>query len=428
MSKITRRRFLKVAGSSTAVGVLGVGFPTVVTAATHKLVVIGGGSAGAIAAKYVKKGDPKIEVTLIEENDHYYTCMMSNEVLGGNRTMDSIKFSYKALIDKYGIHVLHDHASGIDPVAKKVMTKGGKSFHYDKLVVAPGIDFKWDAIANYDEAASHIMPHAWKPGSQTAKLREQLVAMPDGGVVLIAPPANPFRCPPGPYERACQIAWYLKNHKPKSKILILDAKDKFSKQKLFEQGWKDNYHGMIDWIKAADTAGGVKAVDPKRMTAMTEFDSYKVAVANIIPPQKAAKIARIGGLTNASEWCPVHLDTFESTLHKDVHVIGDASIAKGLPKTGYAANSEAKVCALAILTSFHGKPMVHPAYVNTCYSIVAPHYGISRVAVYKLADDKSTIQKLSGGLTPVDASADVRNREYHYAHSGFKNIAEDMFA
>ncbi len=217
-----------------------------------------------------------------------------------------------------------------------------------------------DNIEGYDAAAAEKFPHAWKAGAQTALLRKQLEAMPDGGTVLIAPPPNPFRCPPGPYERACQIAHYLKNHKPKSKILIIDKKDKFSKQGLFTQAWERHYPGMIEWKKAADTGGGIMRVDAKAGTVSTEFDDMKVAVANIIPAQKAGTIAGAAGLTDDSGWCPITGKTFESTLHKGIHVIGDAAIAAPLPKSGYAANSQAKVVAAAVVDLVNGREAGHP--------------------------------------------------------------------
>jgi sulfide dehydrogenase [flavocytochrome c] flavoprotein subunit len=350
---------------------------------------------------------------------------MSNEVLGGGRSMDSIKFGYDGLRG-HGVTVVHDTATAIDATARTVTTKGGKSFLYDRCIVAPGISFV-DNIAGYDAAAAEKMPHAWKAGSQTALLRKQLEAMPDGGMVLIAPPPNPFRCPPGPYERACQIANYLKTSKPKSKILIIDAKDKFSKQGLFTQAWDRHYKGMIEWVKAVDSGGGVKSVDANAGTVNTEFEEYKPAVTNIIPAQKAGTIAQIAGLTDKTGWCPVTGKTFESTIHKGIHVIGDAAIQSPLPKSGYAANSEAKVVAAAVVDLVNGRQPGEPSWVNTCYSLVAPDDGISVAMVYNLVDGKVAKVKGSGGLTPMDSSPADRAREVSYAHSWFNNITNDIF-
>ena len=232
MKKLNRRDFIKLGGSSVVAGTAGLSIPNIALGASKKVVVIGGGAGGTIAAKYIRKADSSIDVTLIETNKEYYTCFMSNEVIGGDRNIDTIKHSYEGL-KKHGINVVHSKATGVDVDAKKVTTESGDTFDYDKLVVSPGISIKWGTLAGYDEAAAEIMPHAWKAGSQTALLRKQLESMDDGGLVILTPPGNPFRCPPGPYERVCQIAHYLKHNKPKSKILVLDAKDKFSKHALF---------------------------------------------------------------------------------------------------------------------------------------------------------------------------------------------------
>ena len=426
---LSRRHFLKTTGGSALAGMAaGLGFSGSVSATSKKVVVVGAGAGGAIAAKYIRLADPSIAVTLIEKDAQHHTCFMSNEVIGGERDMDTLKFGFQGL-RKHGIDVVHERASRVDAQKKTVTTSSGHTFGYDRLVLAPGIDFQWGAIENYDQAASERMPHAYYAGAQTMLLHRQLAAMRDGGTVIIAPPANPFRCPPGPYERACQIAHFLKTKKPRSKILVIDAKDKFSKQALFTKAWQDLYGNMIEWIPAADNGGrGIVAVDTKNMQVSTEFDDFKGDVINIIPPQKAGRIAHAAEAVNDSGWCPIHLDTFESTQSAAIHIIGDASIATGLPKSGYAANSEAKVCAAAVVALLNGKTPGTPSYVNTCYSIAAPGYGISVAAVYRLAADKSAIKKVSGGLSPLDASDYVKAREAQYAYSWFENITQDMFA
>ena len=424
MSKINRRNFIKIAGGAAAVSAIG--FPAIAAAGGKKqVVIVGGGTAGATAAKYIRRADDSVEVTLIEPKEHYYTCYLSNEVLGGNRKLESLKFGYDGL-RKHGVTVVQDTVIVIDAAGRKVTTKGGKSFSYDRCIVAPGISFR-DNIKGYDEAATKKFPHAWKAGEQTALLRGQLEAMTDGGTVLIAPPPNPFRCPPGPYERASQIASYLKTHKPKSKILIVDSKDKFSKQGLFTQAWERHYPGMIEWKKAADTGGGIMRVDAKAGTVSTDFDDMKVDVANIIPAQKAGVIAAAAGLTDDSGWCPISGKTFESTIHKGIHVIGDAAIAAPLPKSGYAANSQAKVVAAAVVELVNGREAGTPSWVNTCYSIVAPDDGISVAMVYNLVDGKVAKVEGSGGLTPMDSSPAERKREVQYAYSWFNNITHDIF-
>jgi len=427
--KMTRRGFIQTAGVAAAAGM--VGFPYLALGASKKVVVVGGGTGGATAAKYIRLADPSIEVTLIEANTEYYTCYMSNEVLGGERSLDSLRLGYSGL-GKHGVKVVHDTVTGIDAGAKTVTTAGGQKFAYDRCIVSPGIAFRWDALPGYDAEAAKTVPHAWKAGEQTAMLRKQLEDMADGGTVVIAPPGNPFRCPPGPYERASQIAHYFKQHKPKSKILIFDPKPNFSKMGLFTQGWEKLYgygteNAMIEWHGEAEEAG-VVSVNPAEKSVTTKFgDTVKADVLNVIPPQKAGDIAQAAGLTDDSGWCPIDLKTFESTLHEGIHVIGDASIATGLPKSGYAANSEAKVCAAAVVSLLKEESVGVPSYVTTCYSIVGKDYGISVAAVYRLAADGGKIVQVSGGLTPSDASAEQLKREVAYAHSWFKNITSDSF-
>lgn len=431
IKKINRRNFLRSAGAVTAAGVIGM--PGLALGAGKKVVVIGGGTGGATTAKYLRRADPSIEVTLIEPNKMYYTCYLSNVyVIGAGKGIDSIGHGYAGLA-KHGVKVVHDYVTGIDAKAKKITTKGGASIDYDRCVVSPGIDFKWEMTPGYDAAASGTIAHAWNAGAQTAMLRKQLEEMKDGGTFLMAPPPNPFKCPPGPYERASQVAGYFKKHKPKSKVVILDPKPKFSKFGLFKQAWADLYgfgtdDSMIDWRgtpKGSDDNKIVK-VDVAGKSIETGFGTEKGDVLNVIPAQKAGKIAFAAGLTKG-DWCPVNLRTFESTIHKDIYVIGDASAAKGMPKSGYSANSQAKVVASAIKASFDGKDAPIPAYVNTCYSIAGPGYGFSVAAVYRLKADGSKIQKVSGGLTAQDASATTRASEETYAHSWYKNITSDIF-
>ena len=430
MAKITRRNFLKLAGGATAVGLIGM--PYVSFGAAKKVVVVGGGSGGATAARYLTLMDPSIEVTLIEPNKEYFTCFMSNEVLGGERSMDSIKFNYEGL-KRRGVKVVHDSATAIDPVAKTVKTQGGQSFAFDRAIVSPGIDFKWDTIQGYSQDLIETIPHAWKAGPQTVLLRKQLEAMKDGGVVVIAPPADPFRCPPGPYERASQIAHYLKRHKPKSTILILDAKDAFSKKGQFELGWERLYgyktdKSMIKWVPKSQD-GAVVRLDAKAMKLYGEVQDYKADVINLIPPQKAGKIAADSGLTNDKGWCPVDVMTFESKIHKGIHVIGDACVAADMPKSGYSANSQAKACADAVVALLAGRDVPTPAHANTCYSVLGKDYGISVSFTYRVnrAENKLAAVKDAGGITPLNASVSDLKREAAYAHSWFRNITEDMF-
>jgi len=428
MTAFSRREFLKLAGVSSSLGVLGL-TPLAARGQAPKarVVVVGGGYGGAIAAKYLRMADPNLKVTLIEKNKSFISCPLSNEVLSGERGLESLTFGYDALAKKHGVDMVFDEVVEIDAKAKKVKVAGGTTLEYDKLIVSPGVDFKYEAIKGYSQAvAEKEMPHAWKAGPQTLLLRKQITAMPDGGKVIIVAPPNPFRCPPGPYERAAQIAHYLKLHKPKSKVIILDPKDNFSKQGLFETGWKQYYGSMIEWVSGA-AGGNVEAVDAAAMTVQAQIEQFKGDVINVIPPQKAGAIALAAGLADAKGWCPVNPQTFESTLHKDVYVIGDSCIAGEMPKSGYAANSEAKVAAAAIIAAINGAPLPETSYVNTCYSVIAPDYGISVAGVYRLQDGSIKSVPDSGGVSPASAAPRVRALEAQYAYSWFKNITADMF-
>ncbi len=431
MSGISRRHFIQITGGAAAVSTLGFSNILLAGKSAGHVVIIGGGIGGATAARYIKRADPAVDVTIIEPNANYYTCFMSNEVISGERSIDSIKFGYQNL-ESMGVKIVRDYATNIDAGKKQVATKGNSNIAYDRCIVSPGVDFKWEMIEGYDaKVAAEKIPHAWKAGPQTVMLRKQLEAMKDDGTVIIAPPPNPFRCPPGPYERASQIAWYLKHNKPKSKVLILDAKDKFSKFGLFMQGWKKHYdygtdNSMIEWVKGTE-GGIIEGVNPATNTVIGSVSEYKGDVINIIPAQKAGKIAFTAGLVNDTGWCPVDQKTFESTIHKDVYVIGDSSVASPLPKSGYSANSEAKVCAAAVVASLHGKPAGIPTLVNTCYSLITPEDGISVAMVYNFDGKKIQKVKGSGGLTPMDSSPAMRKREANYAHSWFNNITHDTF-
>ena len=430
MSNFTRRHFLGLATGAVTASV--VGYYLFAPSTKQKIVIIGGGAGGIIAAKYIRQADSTLDVTLIEQNTHYYTCFMSNEVLGGERTIDAIKFNYDQL-NQYGINLVHDKAIRIDPITKQVHLQSGNTLSYDRLVVSPGISFQWDAIKGYNERVSEQIPHAWKAGSQTLLLQQQLHAMKNGGTVILTVPPKPFRCPPGPYERASQIAQYLKRHKPKSKILIFDANQSFPKQALFMEGWEQLYgygteNSLIEWIPQ-NKGGQVVAVDAKtRVIYASEFeDKHRADVLNVIPPQQAGLCAVESGLTNDSGWCPINQKTFESSLHKDIHIIGDACLAGVMPKSAYSANSQAKVCAHAIISSLHGVEMARPSLVNTCYSAVGEEFAISVAAVYRLEGDKIKVSQNASGVSPLNASAAYRKNELAYAHSWYNNITHEMF-
>ena len=428
MRNLTRRKFVRMVGTVGAASSL-LGWPAIGMAgkASGRVVIVGGGFGGASCAKYLSRLAPGLEVTLIERDKQFITCPFSNAVLGGLYDMDYITHGYDALKNSHGVKIVHDSATGIDPAAKTVSLAGGATLAYDRLVVSPGIDIQWGAVDGYDEAAAQVMPHAWKAGSQTLLLRKQLQAMPDGGVVIVAAPRNPFRCPPGPYERVSLMAHYLKQNKPKSKILIYDAKDKFSKQPLFQQGWQALYPGMIEWISESE-GGAIEGVDTANMTVHPTFgDPVRGDVINMIPPQKAGAIAHATGLTGEGAWCQVDQRTFESAVHKDIHVIGDAAIANPMPKSGFAASSQGKVCAAAIAASLGGSEMPEPSYVNTCYSLLSPDYGISVAMVYRMGENGIEAVQGAGGVSPKDAPEFFRKEEARYTVGWYQSITSDVW-
>jgi NADPH-dependent 2,4-dienoyl-CoA reductase/sulfur reductase-like enzyme len=341
--------------------------------------------------------------------------------------MEDITHGYSSLGGTPGIRVHHQLATSIDATRKTVTLDNGTALNYDRLIVSPGIDIRWNGIQGYDEGAAGIMPHAWKPGSQTLLLRRQLEAIPDGGLFILAAPANPFRCPPGPYERVAMVAHYFKQAKPRSKILVLDAKDQFSKQGLFTAGWKAVYGEMIEWVPLSKD-GRVTQVVPNEMTVVTEFGQrHRAAVVNIVPPQMAGKIAQDAGLANQTGWCPVDPTTFESSIHKGIHVIGDACIAGAMPKSGFAANSQGKVAALAVVNSINGKPTAAPTYVNTCYSLIAPDYGISVADVFRVTPQGIVAAPNAGGVSPAQADAAFRVSEARYAEGWYASMTREIW-
>ena len=426
MKKINRRNFAKIIGSAGLASTLGM--PSLVFGASKKVVVVGGGFGGATAAKYLRKLDSSIDVTLVEPNPTYYTCPFSNTVLGGIKDMSEIAHGYGAMKNKHGVRVIHAKAKNVNSNSKTVTLDNGRKLDFDRAIVSPGVDLRFDSMEGYSKTATDKMPHSWKAGPQTALLRRQLENMRNGGTVLICPPGNPFRCPPGPYERTSLIAHYLKTHKPKSKIIILDAKEKFSKQSLFMSGWDLHYGDLIEW--RAGTAGGkISRVDPQNMQVETEFGMEKGDVINFIPAQHAGKVARDSGLTNKKGWCPVNQVTFESTLQPGIHVIGDASIAGKMPKSGFSANSQGKVAAAAIVSELAGQEPIEPSYANTCYSLITPEHGISVAKVYKISDKKTIVGvKGSGGVSPKNEDPIVRRQEAIYTQGWYDAIVQDMFA
>lgn len=424
MRALTRRQVL---GLSSGLLLTGASPRCAWTQAPARVVVVGGGFAGATCAKYLRRIDPRLAVTLVEPHRQCVTCPFSNAVLGGLRDLASITYTYDGLRQRHGVHVVHARATALDPTARRVALDDGNTLAYERLVLAPGVEMQWGAIEGYDAAASEVFPHAWQAGPQTLLLRRQLEAMADGGLVVVTAPDNPYRCPPGPYERASLIAHYLKTHKPRSKLLLLDAKETFTKQALFRAAWARLYPGMLEWVSGAQ-GGRVSRVDTTAGTVHTDFDDYRPAVANIIPPQRAAAIARAAGLDEGKGWCTVHPRTFESVVHPGIHLLGDAIVANPMPKSAFSANNQAKVCAAAIVALLHGTPLAEPILMNTCYSLVAPDYGISIAGVYGVVGDQIVALPGTEGTSPVDAPDETRVLEAEYARSWYANITADVFA
>lgn len=412
---LSRRSFLGLAGAFCLPACTALPF----SQKKPKIIVIGGGYGGATCAKYLKLSDPSLDVTLIEKKSRYLSCPGSNQVIAGWHELPWLARSYSGL-DK-SIRLIHAKVVQINAAQRSIQLEDGTTLNYDRLVVSVGIDLNFDAIPGYDHQASRTVPHAWKAGRQTLMLKNQLRAMKDGGSVIITVPENPYRCPPGPYERASLIASYLKAHKPKSKILILDAKSKFSKQALFMEGWARLCPGMIEWI-ALTQEGAIEKINAQKRTVNTEFSEYQADVLNVIPPQKAGRIAQNSGLTDSSGWCPIAPNSFASTLQKDIYVIGDACIASPMPKSAFSANNQAKVCAKAIVDELKGQPIGSPFLINHCYSFLSEDYAISITGVYEYS--KQQLIATASGETPMDAN---RKQEADFARSWLANITADSF-
>ena len=419
---ISRRDLLTTAA---AVASAALPIPAMSQGSAGRVVVVGGGFAGTTCARFIRRIDPRITVTLVDGSPVFIACPLSNAVIAGLRDLQAQQFGLDKVADD-GVVLARAPAIGIDAQARFVALTNNARISYDRLVLAPGIDLRWDALPGYSEAASERMPHAWKAGEQTLLLRRQLEAMEDGGTVIISAPANPFRCPPGPYERASLIAYYLKTKKPKSKLILLDAKDAFSKQGLFQNAWKEFYPGMLEWVPLS-AGGKVTSVDVADMTLVTEFGKHKATVANVIPPQKAGRIAETAGAADRSGWCPVDPVTFESRQQPNIHVIGDAAIMGAMPKSAFAANAQAKVCAAAVAKLLGGSSPDQAKLINTCYSLVAPDYGISVAGVYRAADGQLKEVEGSGGVSPIDAPSLTRALEARLADGWFKTITEEVF-
>lgn len=418
--KLNRRVFLGTGAAAAA----SLSAPMVQAAGKPRVVVIGGGAGGATAARYIAKGSKgAIDVTLVEPSRSYYTCFFSNLYIGGFRSLSSIAHSYGTLASEYGINVVHDWAVGIDRDARTVTLAGGAALPYDRLVLSPGIDFVDGAVQGWDVSKQNKMPHAYKAGSQTELLKAQIEAMPEGGTFAMVAPPNPYRCPPGPYERVSMVAHLLKQKNPTAKIIVADPKPKFSKMGLFQEGWADHYAGMIDWI-GADFGGGNVEVNADEMTVTIDGEVTKVDACNVIPAMKAGRICEMAGITEGN-WAPVTGHTMQSRLDENIHVLGDATNQGDMPKSGFSANSQAKVAAMAIRGALTGSKVFPAKFSNTCWSLITSDDGVKVGATYEATDEK--IAKVDGFISQTGEDADLRKATYEESIGWYAGITADMF-
>ena len=418
--RLNRRSFIGATAAASAV----LSAPMVMASGRPRVVVVGGGAGGATAARYIAK-DSKgaIDVTLVEPTRTYYTCFFSNLYIGGFRSLSSIGHSYGTLASEYGINVVHDWAVGIDRDARTVSLAGGGSLPYDRLILSPGIDFVDGSVPGWDLSSQNAMPHAYKAGSQSELLKAQIESMPQGGVFAMVAPPNPYRCPPGPYERVSMIAHVLKEKNPTAKILIVDPKEKFSKQALFEEGWQNHYAGMIDRIGPDFGATNV-SVNADEMTVNIDGEVTKVDACNVIPAMKAGRICELAGITEGN-WAPVSGHTMQSRIDGNIHVLGDATNQGDMPKSGFSANSQAKVAAMAVRGALTGSKVFPARFSNTCWSLIDTDDGIKVGASYEATDEK--ISKVDGFVSQTGEDAALRKATYEESVGWYAGITADMF-
>jgi NADPH-dependent 2,4-dienoyl-CoA reductase/sulfur reductase-like enzyme len=422
-TRANRRQFLQTAAASLTAAAFPA--PLIAQGAGPAVVIIGGGFGGAGCARALRNVDPRIAVTLVEANPTYTAMPHSNAVIGGLTDIAHQQFGYDKIKSR-GVNVALSPAATVDPQGKSVTLADGTKFNYERLVVSPGVEFRQGAIQGYDDTARAIMPPAYNNGAEVALIRRQLEAMTDGGVVVIASPVNPARCPPAPYERASLIAHYLKTKKPRSKVIVLDAKESFTMQKLFEAAWQELYPGLIEWMGLSQ-GGALSQVDAKTKTLSTDFDKYTATVASIIPPQQAGRVAMLAAVADRTGWCPVDPVTFESKLQKNIHVIGDAAIAGAMPRSASAANSQGAICAAAIAALLAGKTPAAPTLTSSCYSLIAPDYAISQKGTYRPIDDQYAEAKGGPVISPLDAPRATRQSEAKDADDWYRSLTSEVF-
>ena len=421
MRQISRRQFSGIALASASA----LAMPSLAFGMSPRVVVVGGGAGGATAARYIAKDSRgKIDVTLVEATKRYYTCFFSNLYLGGFQNYNAIGHGYDRLASNHGVNVVHGWASGVDSRRKQLYLADGTAIPYDKLVLSPGIDMKYDTVPGYSIADESRMPHAWRSGTQIQILRDQVVNMKQGGTFVMVAPPNPYRCPPGPYERISMIAHIFKERNPSAKIIILDPKEKFSKQGLFSAGWEKHYPGMVEWL-GPDAHGGIKNVDAKTMTIETDLDTFNADAACVIPGQRAGVIAFSAGVTDG-DWCPIVPSGMQSKAHKDIHVLGDASVAAAMPKSGFSANSQAKVVANVVRAELTGSRQFEARFANTCWSLIATDDGVKVGANYKAGKDK--IEVVDKFISQNGESDSLRRETYQESLGWYQGITTDMFS
>lgn len=422
MARLTRRQFGLYAGTAA----VALAMPTYLRAqGKPRVVVLGGGAGGATAARYIAKdSEGALDVTLIDAAEQFTTCFFSNLYLGGFRTFESITHGYDKLASDYGITKVTGMATAIDRSGKTVVMADGSSVAYDRLVLSPGIDVIWDSVPGYSEEAAEIAPHAWKAGKQTQLLKAKLDAIEDGQQIVMVAPPNPYRCPPGPYERVSMMAHVLKTKGVKASIIIVDPKENFSKQALFQEGWTNHYPGMVEWY-GPDVHGGIKGVDVNAGTVMTDLDTFSGALLNVIPAQKAGQVARDAGLTDDSGYCPIDASSMRSTIDENIFVIGDASIAGAMPKSGFSANSQAKVAAINVRGDLTASKVFPARYSNTCWSLIATDDGVKVGAQYEPQEGK--IASTSTFISQTGEDAALRKATYEESLGWYAGITADMF-
>ncbi len=422
---LNRRRFLT---GSAALGAAAALAKPAIAQSKPKVVIIGGGpGGGTVLAELSSSVEDKLDITLIEAQTHYTTCFYSNLYLGGFQALDNLTYSFENVKKRPGVTVVNDMAQAVDRGGRKVALASGQTVAYDLLVMSPGIDVDYNSVPGWSQAAEERMPHAWKAGPQLTLLKRQLDAVPDGGLIVMLAPPNPYRCPPGPYERASMMAHALKAAgKSKARIVILDPKDKFSKQPLFQQGWERHYPGMVEWLPPS-IHSGIKSVDPATMTVETGFETYRNAsLVNVIPRQTAGSIARTAGLTDEKGYCPIDPFTMKSRMDPHIFVVGDACIGGDMPKSAYASSNQAQIAAMTIKAELLNMPKPEAGFNNTCWSLIDTDDSVKIGGTYKPTPEK--IKEESSFISKMEDTPEIRRTNYEESASWYVGLTTKLFA